>query len=151
MHSSLVGHLPQVTYICHFGYSMKGWWWWWWNGRDTGGSAYISWHLPYDWGNPQKTSVRKLSGTLSSVTSHCLKCGPIPPNEIGRATLPAPLAKLIWVWPEEHTQKIEIWDPKNPRTSGVPLRATPKKFSFLCCCIPGRSCIIRILRRLQPV
>ena len=43
----------------------------------------------------RKTSVRKPSGALSSVTSHCFKWGPFSPNEFCRIMLPAPLAKPI--------------------------------------------------------
>ena len=40
-------------------------------------------------------NLRKPSRALSSVTSHCFKWDPFPPNEVGKATLPAPLAKPI--------------------------------------------------------
>ena len=40
-------------------------------------------------------NLRKPSGVLCRVTSHCFKWGPFPPNEVGRVTLPAPLAKPI--------------------------------------------------------
>ena len=45
----------------------------------------------------RKTSVRKLSGALSSVTSHCYKWGLLPPYKVERSKLPAPLDKSIWV------------------------------------------------------
>ena len=64
--------------------------------RGTPGAVQqISLHLPYDWGKPRKTSVRKSSEALANVTSHCFEWGLFPPNEIGRATLPTPLAKII--------------------------------------------------------
>ena len=42
--------------------------------------------------------------------------------------LPAPLAKLIWVWPEERAEKIGEIRSEDPEISGEPLRATPQKF-----------------------
>ena len=93
---NLVGHLPRVSYVCLVGQSLKGRWWGWrWNGANIEGSATDFLAKHYDWGKPRKTSVRKPYGALSSVTSHCFKWGPFPPNEVGRATLSAPLAKPI--------------------------------------------------------
>ena len=60
-----------------------------------GAVQQISWHLPYGWGKPRKTSVRKPLEALSTVASHCFKWGPFPPNEVCRIMLPAPLAKSI--------------------------------------------------------
>ena len=92
---SLVVHLPRVSYVClsrwrendEGDYGMGG--------GAQGIVQQISWHLTYDWGKPQKTSVRKPSGVLSSVTSHCFKWGPFPTNEVNKVKLPAPLAKPI--------------------------------------------------------
>ena len=93
--SCLVGHLPQVSYIYLIGQLQKGRWWWNGEGRHQGAVQQISWHLLYNWGNPWKASVRKRLGAHSSETSHCFKWGSFPPNEVGRATLPALLAKPI--------------------------------------------------------
>ena len=91
---SLVVHLPRVSYVCLSRWKENdegdnG------MGRTQGRVQQISWHLTYDWGKPQKTSVRKPSGVLSSVTSHCFKWGPFPTNEVNKVKLPAPLAKPI--------------------------------------------------------
>ena len=120
---SLVGHLPRVSYVCFVGHSMKERWW---SRREHRGSAHISWHLPYDWGKPQKISVRKLLEALSSMTSHCYKWGPFPPNEVDRAMLPAPLAKPIRIQLAEHAQIFEIWNPKIPRPRKRPSRPVLK-------------------------
>ena len=45
--------------------------------------------------NPGKPQLGNRRGSLTSVTSYCFKWGTFPPNEVGRATLPAPLAKPI--------------------------------------------------------
>ena len=45
--------------------------------------------------NPRKPQLGNRRGAHSSTTSHYFKWGPFPPNEVGRATLPAPLAKPI--------------------------------------------------------
>ena len=94
--AGLVGSLPRVSYVCLVGQSLKGRWWErWWSGGTPGAVQQISWHLPYDWGKPRKTSDRKPSAALSRATSHCLKRSSFSPNEVGRAMLPAPLAKPI--------------------------------------------------------
>ena len=37
---SLVGHLPQVSYVCLVGQSLRGrWWGWWWNGGGHQGQC----------------------------------------------------------------------------------------------------------------
>ena len=92
----LIGHLPWVCYACLVGQSLKGkWWGWWWN--EGGGhweqcNKFLGICFMTE-ENPQK--LRKLSGALSSVTSHWSKWSSFPPNEVCRITLPAPLAKPI--------------------------------------------------------
>ena len=76
-------------------------------GGIPGAVQQISWHLPYDWGKPQKTSVSKPSGALNCVTSHCFRRGPFPPDEVGRTVLLAMLAKPNRVWPE---RVLKNWD-----------------------------------------
>ena len=53
-----------------------------------------------------KPQLGNCRGAHSSVTSHGFKWGPFPPNEVGRITLPAALAKPIRVQPEEHAKKL---------------------------------------------
>ena len=62
---------------------------------STGGSATDFLAFALQLRKPPKTPVQKPSGTPSSSTSHCLKWSHFPPNEVGRATLPAPPAKPI--------------------------------------------------------
>ena len=80
----------------------------------------ISWHLPYDWGKPRKTSVTKPLGALSSMTSHCFKLGPFPPNEVCRVILLALLAIPIGPSQKSVLKNLRSEDPRS---------ATLKKFS----------------------
>ena len=66
--------------------------------------------------NPGRPQLGNCPGAHSSMTSHCFKWGHFSPNEVGRITLPAPLAKPIRIRPEELAKKIEIQDPKIPRS-----------------------------------
>ena len=54
--------------------------------------------------NPRKPQLGNRRRTHSSATSHCFKWGPFPPNEGGRVTLSAPLAKPVQVRPEKHAK-----------------------------------------------
>ena len=87
----------------------------------------ISWHLSYDWGKSREISVRKPSGALSSVSSHCFKWGPFPPIEVRRVTLSTPIAKLGLA--RRACSKIWGLESDDPGTSGAPGWATIKKFS----------------------
>ena len=62
---------------------------------DTGGSStdFLSFALQLR--NPRIPQETVASGALRSATSHFFKWGTLPPNEVGRATLPAQLVKPI--------------------------------------------------------
>ena len=77
---------------------------------DTEGSAKDFLAFALRLRKTPKTSVKKPSGAHSSATSHCFKWGPFLPNEVGRVTPPAPLAKPIRIRPEGRSEKILIWD-----------------------------------------
>ena len=62
-----------------------------------GAVQQISWHLLTTEENPGKPQLENRRGAHSSATSHCFKWGPFPRNEVGRITLPAPIAKHIRV------------------------------------------------------
>ena len=132
---NLVGHLARVSYVCLVELLKGKWWGWWCNGGTLGAVKQISWHLPYDWGKPRKTSVRKPSGALSSMISHCFKWCPFPPNDVGMVMLPALLAKPIGP-----SQKSVL---KNLRSGirrshdiGSALQGHSSNIQFLRACIP---------------
>ena len=108
----------------------------WWGHR--GAVQQISWNLPYDLVKPWKISVRKLSRALSSVTSHYFKWGPFPPNEVVRATLPAPLAKPIGPSQKNVLKNLRSGS-EDPGTSGGPLRIT-----LLFCILTGACGVLCI-------
>ena len=74
----MVDYLPRVSYVYLVGQLMK---------ERFPGICLMTEENP---GKPQETV-----GALNSMTSLCFKWGLFPPNDVGMATLPAPLAKPI--------------------------------------------------------
>ena len=107
---SLVGPLPWVSYVCLVGQPLRGRWWGWWRneGAHRGQCNRFPGNCLTTEENPRKPQLGNRRGAYSSATSHCFKWSPFPPNEVGRITLPAPLAKPIQVRPENNAEKNEI-------------------------------------------
>ena len=83
----------------------------------------------------RKTPVRKPLGALSSMTSHCFKWYPFPPNEVSRATLPALLQKPIGPSQKSMLKNLRSKDPESTplgHSSNIQLlRAYPPKRSHI--------------------